>query len=327
MIITKEINLRVSYRTLEHYISKGYDAEINKNINVSVSDLTNNSHVVIKVSCDICNKVYDRKYQDYNRYLCDGKYTCNKCNSDKRRITCLEKYGFGHVMLVDSIKDKIKDTCLIKYGVENPFQSSEVKLIIKNVCLEKYGVENPAMLLSIKDKIKNTCLQKYGVENPFQSYEIKNVIKSTILYRYGVTHVMLVDSIKDKIKNTCLEKYGVQYPMNNLNIKEKSKQTRIKNGNQMPDNLLSDWDIYRKEVKNETYKNKRKLFIDWDGFDFYDNEYIVNNKDYKDSNYPTIDHKISIFEGFKQKICPIIIGHIDNLCITKKRINSSKNRW
>jgi hypothetical protein len=230
-------------------------------------------------------------------------------------------------MLVKSIKDKIKNTCLERYGVENSFQSKEIKNIIKNTCIEKYGVENPAMLLTTKDKIKNTCLEKYGVENPFQSNEIKNTIKNTIMYKYGVSHVMLLSSIKDKIKNTCLERYGVENPLNNLKIKEKSKQTRIKNGSQIPDSLLSDWEIYRKEVKNETYKHKRKLFIEWDGFDFYDNEYIINNEDYKNSNYPTIDHKTSIFKGFNEKICPIIIGHIDNLCITKKRINSSKNRW
>lgn len=84
---------------------------------------------------------------------------------------------------------------------------------------------------------------------------------------------------------------------------------------------------YRRRVKRETYKFKKKLYENWDGFDFYDNEYIYNNTNYRDINYPTIDHKISIYEGFKQEICPTIIGHIDNLCITKKTINSSKNRY
>jgi hypothetical protein len=41
--------------------------------------------------------------------------------------------------------------------------------------------------------------------------------------------------------------------------------------------------------------------------------------------YPTIDHKISIFEGFHKNIPPYIIGGIENLCITKRKINLLKS--
>ena len=53
---------------------------------------------------------------------------------------------------------------------------------------------------------------------------------------------------------------------------------------------------------------------------------ILNNfkLDHNDPNYPTIDHKISVYYGFKNSIDPNIIGSIDNLCITKRSINSSK---
>jgi hypothetical protein len=40
--------------------------------------------------------------------------------------------------------------------------------------------------------------------------------------------------------------------------------------------------------------------------------------------YPTIDHKTSIYFGFINKIDPILIGSIDNLCITKRSFNSKK---
>ena len=43
-----------------------------------------------------------------------------------------------------------------------------------------------------------------------------------------------------------------------------------------------------------------------------------------DKQYPTIDHKTSILYGFLNKILPSEIGNIDNLCITKRSINSSK---
>ena len=59
----------------------------------------------------------------------------------------------------------------------------------------------------------------------------------------------------------------------------------------------------------------------------YDNEYIKDNLqfDCNDRRYPTIDHKISVKNGFINNIDPSIIGNVENLCITKRCINSSKN--
>lgn len=42
------------------------------------------------------------------------------------------------------------------------------------------------------------------------------------------------------------------------------------------------------------------------------------------TNYPTIDHKISVYYGFINNISPEEIGDISNLCITKRWINSTK---
>ena len=68
------------------------------------------------------------------------------------------------------------------------------------------------------------------------------------------------------------------------------------------------------------------LYKDWNGLDFYDNEIIKENKniDSNDVSYPTIDHKISVKNGFDNNIEPIKIGELDNLCITKRCNNSSK---
>ena len=84
---------------------------------------------------------------------------------------------------------------------------------------------------------------------------------------------------------------------------------------------------YRK-VRIITRKNKKELQDKWDGRDYYDNEYIKDNfqLDPNDKNYPTIDHKISIYNGFKNSIDCEIIGGLDNLCITKRTINSTKNK-
>ena len=79
-------------------------------------------------------------------------------------------------------------------------------------------------------------------------------------------------------------------------------------------------------MNRETNKNKKHLFEKWNGFDYYDNEYIKNNFKYepRSSNYPTIDHKTSIRYGYDNNINITNISSINNLCITKKKINSSK---
>ena len=64
------------------------------------------------------------------------------------------------------------------------------------------------------------------------------------------------------------------------------------------DDDLSEWLLYRRFVRRLTERNR---------------------------NFPTVDHKISIVYGFKNNTPPEEISKIENLCITKRKINSSKS--
>jgi len=70
------------------------------------------------------------------------------------------------------------------------------------------------------------------------------------------------------------------------------------------------------------------LINEWDGYDYYDNEYIKEyfNLPYHHKLYPTIDHKLSIFYGFKNNMTVKEMCNIENLCFTKRTINSSKGK-
>lgn len=85
--------------------------------------------------------------------------------------------------------------------------------------------------------------------------------------------------------------------------------------------------IYRRRVKLLTNKVKMELLEEWNGYDYYDNEYIKENLNlhYNDRLYTTIDHKISVLNGFNNGLSPEFISNINNLCITKKYINSKKS--
>ena len=89
------------------------------------------------------------------------------------------------------------------------------------------------------------------------------------------------------------------------------------------------WDSFLDyyKIAQNYYRTIRDSFIsEWDGYDYYDGEYIKDNfnLDFNHTDYPTIDHKVSIKMGFKLGIPPRDISNFDNLCITKKVLNSKK---
>lgn len=106
-------------------------------------------------------------------------------------------------------------------------------------------------------------------------------------------------------------------------MKELKKQYFIKNGYNVE---TDEFELYKNKVYRLTKKIKKELTKLWNGLDYYDNEYIKDNFNlpYYNRNYPTIDHKIPIYEGFKNNISAEEIADISNLCFTKRYINSRK---
>jgi len=168
-----------------------------------------------------------------------------------------------------------------------------------------------------------TNLRKYGVEYPTQSKDIREKIEKSYLEKYGVNNPAKCEKIQIKMIESCIIKYGSK----NYNSSVYAKQKRIENNQQVPDDLKSKFELYTRAARNKTKRVKNKLFENWNGLDYYDNEYIIPYLLLNKSNkkYPTIDHKISIYYGFINDIDPEIIGDLDNLCITKRSINSSKH--
>jgi hypothetical protein len=182
-------------------------------------------------------------------------------------------------------------------------------ITLKKSMMEKYGYDNPSRIPDSVEKRKKTCLEKYGTE-----------------------YVIASEYSKDKTRETLLERFG-GHQTNDPDIKnmiiKKGKETKVRKGYVAADEDLSEWDLYRRKVRNLTNQSKKRLFEEWDGYDYYDGEYIGDNLNrnlkHTDNDYPTIDHKISVIYGFNNDMSPEEIGSIENLCITKKGINSSKS--
>lgn len=195
---------------------------------------------------------------------------------------------------------KLKDFNIHKYGVEYYSQHPDRNDKVKKTSIEKYGKEHFSKSSYFKEKISKTNLEKFGFINPFMDKErIKRIFKD----KYGVEHPSQVDEFNDRIRTS------------NENSKNWTDRS-----------LMKDFNIYKNKIRNKTKQNIRLL--EWNGKDFYDNEYIKDNfnLDYNHNNYPTIDHKTSIFDGFMNNIPIDEIASVDNLCWTKRIINITKNK-
>lgn len=95
MLLTKEVEIKLSARTIRHYEKLGYKIPKSKNcsrrltadlgfvIKVKVFDLTDGSHVKVKVLCDYCDQeIMNPSWKTYLRQKKDNivdKDCCRKC--------------------------------------------------------------------------------------------------------------------------------------------------------------------------------------------------------------------------------------------------------
>ena len=131
--------------------------------------------------------------------------------------------------------------------------------------------------------------------------------------------------VKDKIRKSIINLYKA-----NPGIKNRISKSVSKFFLESPDFVsldeLESYEKFRKLVNNLTKRVKKELLENWNGLDYYDNIEIKDNfrLHYNNENYPTIDHKISILEGYKKGYQPEEISSIDNLCLTKRKLNTQK---
>lgn len=186
-----------------------------------------------------------------------------------------------------------------------------------------------------RQKAVITSRQIYGVDNWMQLEESKETMKKRNLDKYGEVTTLLLPDVKEKIGKTMLEKYGTDkwFEIRRPNTTKKftfldlaSKEFEMNVEDKYSDISMESIRNYRNEVRRITKHNSKLLFENWDGTDFYDGENIYENFNLEpnDKNYPTIDHKISIYHGYMNGISVETISDISNLCITKRTINSKK---
>lgn len=189
---------------------------------------------------------------------------------DKRRKTCMERYGGPSPMHSKDIRNKVKNTFLERYGVDGIFKCEDIKQKRVQTYIKRYGVSNPMKSKIIQEKSKKTCLEKYGKEFYFQTqdsidkskktklerygdinFNNREKTKETCMRKYGVDNVRKTEFVKNKSKETCMKKYGVPYQWQSENMRIKTKETCMrKYGVEHP----SQTEISKKKAKETNLK-------------------------------------------------------------------------
>ena len=183
MIKSKIVNVKITPYTYKWFKSKGYNVEVNKSIDVDISDISEYSTVLIDVECQRCGIIKSKKNSDYKYAInksFDNKYYCKSCSYTNRKNTNLIKYGSITPLTNKHIKEKSNKTMIKKYGVDNISKVESIKedrsIFMKNeyeknhkLFVDKYKVSNPSKLDWVKEKKKKTTLKNWGVENPSQN--------------------------------------------------------------------------------------------------------------------------------------------------------------
>jgi transcription elongation factor Elf1 len=331
MVKNNECKVEITTRNKKYYNDKNYNCEVGDIISIDISTMAKKSHNIVTVICEICENESELSFVKYNiNFDRAGFYSCKKCSGVKRKKTTLEKYGVEYAtqrldqkekqsewMSSKEFRDKSNKTQIDKYG----------SLFVQT---DNFKKDNS---IKIKENIKKK--KENGEYFTFLSSSDNNELKKKGMFnKYGASYSFHIPEIKKKIQESNLEKYGHISPFGNKEI-----QISIKN-NIVYKSLEREWTfngdkykldlfrIYRRKVRYETDLLRQKLFEDWDGYDYYDNEYIKENftLNKNDNNYPSIDHKMSCFYGFINNLDTSIISDISNLCITKRIINSKKSQ-
>jgi hypothetical protein len=268
--------MSVNGTMVKKYREMGYDVKQYDIIELPIEKLSKYSHKKVLCACDVCGEEKEVKYNNYCKYIendTEHIYTCKICNLNKRKKTCLKKYGVDNVSKNDKVKSKVKQT-MKENGTDYGFNSQSYKdTIIKN-----YGVENIFQSEEIKTKIKNTNLEKYGAENPSQSYEIHKKQHSGYILKHHNNDLYYRGSYEKDFIDYCLEeKIEIENFKGSIDYFFEGKNRKyfpdffIRNKNM----IIEVKSLYTYELEKEQNEAKKEAAIN-NGFQF---KFIID-KDY-----------------------------------------------
>jgi len=120
MILTRDIDIKISESNYQYYDDLGYDVAIGENIKIPVELMSKGSHYKIVCKCDGCGIEKEVIFKNYIKYDNNfGEYYCRKCSESKRKETLRKNFGVDYPIQNKKVLSKMKNTLIEKYGVDN----------------------------------------------------------------------------------------------------------------------------------------------------------------------------------------------------------------
>jgi hypothetical protein len=254
---------------------------------------------------------------DRVRYILQKRQEVNRCGHCDTPILSLHKVYCSKKCSNNS--EQTKNKFRERYDSLSKKEKQERNQKRTETVKERYGgytLENTELV----KKVRTTMVERYGVEHSFQSSILRNKAIGTWMSKYGTDNPFKSNLIKDKIIDVLTKKYGVTNASNIDSEKriEKVMKTKIERGWVIPDEFLSDYQLYRKKVKRLTEKTYKEYKHKINPNNF---ERVTNGK-----SGHQLDHKYSILEGFLNDVEPEIVSHHCNLQMLEWEINRTKSK-
>lgn len=265
-ILTEEVELKPTGKSIGYYRSLGYDAKCRVPLLVRVEDLPEHSDAIVEILCDYCKQnIVSIKYSTYTQGAKNiDKHACESCRYEKIKEVTKKLYGVECIGSLPETKEKRDKTILERYNVDCYSKTKESKEKARQTWIDKYGVDNPSKVESISAKRKNTNLQKYGFEYNLQSPEVRERITKTLYQnssQKASTQQRYICNLYQGVLNYPVKYYNVDIylPEDSLTIEYDGgfHLGNVITGRETEEEHNRKEIIRDKTIKNEGYKQMR----------------------------------------------------------------------
>lgn len=231
MILDKKINVKWNPNNMNHYVRIGYIfTNFGDMFEIKVNELPTNSHILVHVKCDVCEREKLMVYREYFSNINNGNYfACSrKCGVNKKIQTVLKRYGVRNISQHDTIKKKKEQTNIRNYG----------EIYMKY--FPKYNLKSILHLNAISEKLNQPIMHALnGGEKKFVRYYVDGYIEEhNICIEWDEKeHTIKSKKDRDNKKDLFLKtKFGCQIVrvnenefLNNVNVQTNLIVNKINN--------------------------------------------------------------------------------------------------
>ena len=201
-------------------------------------------------------------------------------NLEKRKQTCLEKFGVDNAMKSKEVQDKVKQTMLSRYGYECNFLDPELRKRNREKPIQHYDdvikvLDNGDFVCSCPDPECNKCKEKQFTISYYNYYNRTFIFKTEVCtnkYPIGQLPTNNNNTDIEKFVREILDKYNIEYQKNirkiiapyELDIYIPSKNIAIECNGRYWHTIEQKGENYHEDKYNKCKKKGIRLISIWD---------------------------------------------------------------